>query len=152
MSRATPRTRDFAKRLVAYESRGNSSSGTESPAAFYVCEKLRPQLAALMGKTGFHTLLSRALAVANAEDAWLRAVHVKADGSLGGLDEREAVVDPVLMAEGSVVLVSQLLGLLVAFVGEKLTLQMVREVWPTLSLNDLDFDKVGNSKCFAFVR
>jgi hypothetical protein len=138
--------RDFSQRLIAYETRGNKSSGTLPPAAFHVFEKLRPQLATLMGNTGFHALLSRALAVANAEDPSLRAVHVKADGSLEGLEELQAQVEPEeKMAEGSVVLVAQLLALLVAFIGENLTLQMVREVWPKLSLNDLDFGK-GDKK------
>jgi hypothetical protein len=46
------------------------------------------------------------------------------------------------MAEGSVVLVAQLLALLVAFIGENLTLRMVREVWPKLpQINDLDLRK-----------
>jgi hypothetical protein len=35
--------------------------------------------------------------------------------------------------------------LLVAFIGEKLMLQMVRDVWPELSLKGLDFTK-GHSK------
>jgi hypothetical protein len=43
--------------------------------------------------------------------------------------------------EGRVVLLAQLLGLLVAFIGEDLTLRLVREVWPKLSLNNLDFGK-----------
>jgi hypothetical protein len=139
MSRATPRTRDFAKGLIAYEVRGNKSSKTKAPAAFHVCEKLRPRLATLMGTAGFRALLSRALVVAHAEVAWLRAVQVKADGSLERLDGLEAQADPEEMAEGSVVLVAQLLGLLVAFIGENLTLRMVRDVWPKLSLKDLHF-------------
>ena len=130
--------RDFAERLIAYETRGNKSSGTKTPAAFPVCEKLRPHLATLMGNTGFRALLSRALALANAEVPSLRAVQVKADGSLEGLDELEVQADPEELAKGSVVLVAQLLGLLVAFIGENLTLRLVREVWPKLSLNDVD--------------
>ena len=132
MSRATPQTWELAERLVGSETRGKTT-----PAAFYVCEKLRPYLAPLMGSTGFNALLSRALAVASADDARLRTVHVEADGSLGGF---EAAVDPEEMAEASVVLVSQVLGLLVAFVGENLTVRMVRELWPKLPLTDLHFD------------
>ena len=139
MSRATPKMRDFAGRLIANETKVNKSSGTNGPAAFHVFGKLRPHLATLMGNTGFHALLTRALSVANAEDPSLRAAHVRADGSLEGLEELQAQEDPAEMAEGSVVLVAQLLGLLVAFVGERLTLQMVSEVWPKLSLDDLDF-------------
>jgi len=132
--------RDFAGRLIAYETRENKSSETKTPAAFHVSEKLRPHLMTVIGNTGFRALLSRALALANAEVPWLRAVHVKSDGSLEGLDELEAQVDPEEIFQGRVVLLAQLLGLLVAFVGEKLTLRLVREVWPKLSLNDLHLD------------
>lgn len=134
-----PRMRDFAKRLIAYETRGNKSSGTKTPAAFPVCEKLRPHLATLMGNTGFRALLSRALARAEADVPSLRAMQVKADGSLAALDKLEMKADPEELAKGGVILVTQLLGLLVAFIGEDLTLRLVREVWPKLSLIDLDF-------------
>jgi len=80
-------------------------------------------------------------ALANAEVPWLHAVHVEADGSFGGLDELAAQVDPKKLAEGSVVLLAQLLGLLVAFIGGNLTLQLVREMWPKIPLDDLDFGR-----------
>src|SRR5450830_1684260 len=141
MSRATPKMRDFAERLIVYETRENKSSETKTQAAFLVGEKLRPQLAALMGNVGFRALISRALALSNAEIPWLRAVHVNADGSFEGLDELGAQVDPDEIFEGCVVLLAQLLGLLVAFIGELLTLRVLRDVWPKLPLNDLDFGK-----------
>jgi hypothetical protein len=31
-----------------------------------------------------------------------------------------------------------------AFIGEILTLRLVHEVWPTVPLNDLDFENKGN--------
>lgn len=141
MSRATPQMRDLSQCLIAYETSGNKSSETKTPAACLVGEKLRPHLAILMGNVGFRALLSRALALANTDVAWLRAVQVNADGSLEGLDELVTQVDPDEIFEGCVVLLAQLLGLLVAFIGENLTLRLVREVWPKLSLNDLDFGK-----------
>ena len=42
--------------------------------------------------------------------------------------------------------VAQLLGLLVTFIGEELTLRLVREVWPKLSPNNLDFGKGDNNE------
>jgi len=138
MSQATPQMRDFAERLIAYEITGNRSSGTITSTGFPVCEKLRPHLESLMGNTGFRALLSRALARAEGEVPSLRAVQVKADGSLAGLDKLKMQADPEELAKGSVVLVAQLLGLLVAFIGETLTLRLVREIWPKLSVNDLD--------------
>ena len=133
--------REFAERLIAYETRGNRSSESKPPAACLVSEKLRPQLATLMGNLGFRALLSRAIALANAEVPWLRAVHVTADGTLKGLDEVAEQVDPDEIFEGCVVLLAQLLGLLVAFIGEDLTLRLVRDTWPKLPLDDLDVGK-----------
>ena len=141
--------RDFAERLIAYETKGNKSSKTKNATVFLVGEKLRLHLTALMGNVGYRALLSRALALANAEVPWLHAVHVKANGSFGGLDELGAQVGPETIAEGSVVLLAQLLGLLVAFIGGNLTLRLVREMWPKIPLNDLDFgngDKNENPK------
>lgn len=131
--------RDFAERLIAFETRGKKSSGTKTPAAFQVFEKLRPHLATLMGKGGFRALLARALALASADVSWLSALHVDADGSLEQSEDLKAQVDPKEMVEGCVVLATQLLGLLVAFIGDDLALRLVREAWPKLPLNKLDF-------------
>jgi hypothetical protein len=141
MSRASPRMRHFAKRLTVYERNANRTAKTSTPPAFQVCEKLRVHLATLMGATGFRELLSCALPRANAEVSWLRSVHVKADGSLEGLEELTAQRNPDELFEGGVVLVAQLLGLLTAFIGETLTLRFVREVWPEVPLENLDLGK-----------
>jgi hypothetical protein len=93
----------------------------------------------LMGNAGFRALLSRALALANEEVRWLRAMHVKADGALEGLNELHTQVDPVEYIEGKVVLLAQLLGLLVALIGPGLTSSLVGEIWPKIPLRDLDF-------------
>ena len=141
MNRSTPQMRDFAESLIAHETEENKSSGTRSPADFLVWEKLRPHLSMLMGNVGVYSLVSRALAVSRCGVASLNSVQVKVDGSLEGLDELGVQSDPEQFAEGRLVLVTQLLGLLVAFIGEELTLRLVREAWPKLSLNDLDLKK-----------
>src|SRR5665213_1598367 len=138
MSGATPKMRDFAERLIVYEMRINKSSDAKTAVAFLVRENLRPHLAKFLGNIGFRALISRALVLANAEVSWLRAVHVKADGSLEGLADVEAQVAPDKIFEGVVVLLAQLLGLLVVFIGEPLMLQLMGEIWPKLSLNDSD--------------
>ena len=136
MSRATPKMRDFAERLIAYESRGYKTSGNKTVAAFRACEKLRPHLATLLGSTGFHALLSRALALARAEAPRLCAVQVKADGSLAAADAPETPLDANEPVEGGVVLLALLLGLLVAFIGENLTQRLLRDVWPKLTVSE----------------
>ena len=138
MSRATPQMRDFAERLIAYEIGENKFARTRTAAAFPVYEKLRPHLATLMGNTGAHALLSRALARAEADVPSLRAMQVEADGSLAGLDKLQGQIDPEEIAEGRVALLAQLLGLLVALIGETLMLRIVSDVWPELGLIDLN--------------
>lgn len=130
--------RYFAERLIAYETGRNESSAAKSPAAFPVCEKLRPHLANLMGNAGVRSLFLRALAQAEGEVPSLRAMQVKADGSLAVLDKLEVQAGPEELAKGGVVLVAQLLGLLVAFIGEKLVLRIVCDVWPKLAPIDLN--------------
>ena len=135
MSRATPQMRHFARCLIAYETPEMKSFEAETPAGFPVCEKLRVHLATFMGKTGFHTLLARSLALSIEEVPWLCAVRARADDSLEGLEELQAQLGPKEFSDGEVVLLAQLLGLLVAFIGENLTLRLVRDVWPEIPLN-----------------
>jgi hypothetical protein len=146
VSRATPQLRKFAKQLIAFEAKGAKSAGATDPAAFAVSDKLRPHLATLMGNAGFRALLARALALAKIEIPWLRAVQVKPDGTCAGLETLHAQLIPEEFREGRVVLVAQLLGLLIAFIGESLTLGLVREVWPTIPLNDLELSNGGKNE------
>ena len=138
--------RDFAKLLSAYEARGNKSSEAKPSATLPVLDKLRPHLATLVGNAGYRALLSRALALAGAEVSWLRGLHVKADGAFEGLGELHAKLAPEEFIKGRSVLLAQLLGLLVAFIGENLTLQLVREIWPKVPLDDLDFGNGGKNE------
>ena len=136
--------REFAGRLIAYETKANEAYAKRPQAAFAVVEKFRPQLANLLGNAGFRALLARSLALANEEVPWLCTLHVNSDGFLDGLDEREAKVAADETLQGRVVLLAQLLGLMVAFIGEGLTLQLVRDGWPKLPVNNFDIDKEIN--------
>ena len=140
MSRATPQMRRFAERLIAHEARGNRSSGAKALAVFPVCEKLRPHLATLMGTSGVRSLLSRALAVTRDEVDCVNAVAIDTEGCLHVVNATDVQAGPEQFAKAGVVLLAQLLGMLVAFIGAKLTLQLVREVWPKLHIEDLDLE------------
>jgi hypothetical protein len=71
----------------------------------------------------------------------LSLVRVKADGTLAMPEEVHAQIKADKFFEGRIVLVAQLLGLLVAFIGENLTLRLVRESWPKLALNSVGLDQ-----------
>jgi hypothetical protein len=139
MNRSTPQMRSIALRLINYETPGNSSSETTDIATFQVTDRLRPHLAMLMGNGGFRALLARALALASAEVSWLRAVQVSADGTLEGSETPHAQLKPAEFREGRVVLLAQLLGLLVAFIGPGLTSRLIGEIWPQLLADNVDF-------------
>jgi len=134
-------SRNLARRLLTYEAAaGKNSEPTESP-AFRVCEKLRQPLCSLAGVAGFRSLLSRALALARAEAPDLSAVQVGADGSLKGLDELGPQRDKDMAMEGGALLIAQLLGLLLLFIGEGITLRLVQDVWPESAFDDRDSGK-----------
>ncbi|MBY0275499.1 hypothetical protein K2Z84_09160 [Candidatus Binatia bacterium] len=94
-----------------------------------VCAKLRTMLGALVGTTGFRTLLARALTLATAHDAALADVRVLDDGSLSGIDEGSAAAGTAA-AEA---LVAQILDLVITFIGLALLLQLLRADWPEVS-------------------
>ena len=140
MNRATPRLRNLAGRIIAFELAGPHSDATLVRSAMPVPERLRSPLSSLMGAAGFRGLLVRALSLAAAEVHWLRAVRVNGDGILDGWMQPYALLEPDQFHEGRVVLLAQLLGLLVAFIGERLTLRLLLEEWPKLSIDGLEVE------------
>lgn len=136
MNSATPKLKEIAQRLLTHDATFGKHAGTKEAEVFRVCEKLRGPLSRLTGVGGFRLLLSRALALAGKEISWLRALHINADGSLEGLEKLEVKPDPREIVEGEVVVVSQLLGLLLTFIGPALTAGLLHEIWP--KMDDLD--------------
>ena len=136
-----PASLQLARRILAYEAdAGRNSEPTES-AASRACEKLRQPLCSLAGVAGFRSLLTRALALARAEAPSLSAVQVGADGSLKGLDDLAPQDDKDLSKAEGAILIAQLLGLLLTFIGEGLTLRLVKDVWPDSAFDDRDSGK-----------
>jgi hypothetical protein len=133
-----PVTRKLAQRLLAYEAGEGESSKPTEPAFFRVYEKLRRHLCALAGIAGFQSLASRALTLAQSEAPSLSAAQITADGCLQGIGEVDPQLDGRETGEWEVILVAQLLGLLVTFIGEALTLQLVQDVWPEAASDDGD--------------
>ena len=144
MNRATPELRDFAERLILIDVKDSRSSASTPRAVFSVLDRLRPCLVQVVGDLGFRAALTRALALATQDVAWLRAVHVKPDGSLdgvNGLDELEAKVSPEEIAKGSIALLAEFFSLLVELIGERLVLQLVHTAMPNVSKDELYFGK-----------
>ena len=131
-------TRDLARRLLADEAAASKSSLSTESAVLLVYEKLRRSLCALAGVAGFRSLASRALTLAKVEAPSLSAMQVTADGALQELGEPESQIDQCQPDEGGVILLAQLLGLLITFIGETLTLRLVQDTWSDAGLDDFN--------------
>ena len=129
--------RDLANRLVACEAAASKTSESMASAAPSVYEKLRARLSAIAGVAGFQALAFRALAQAKGDAPSLWAAEITADGSLKGLGESEPPVDidNDSAGDGGVVLLERLLGLLLIFLGEPLTLNLISDLWPDAALD-----------------
>jgi hypothetical protein len=129
----TRETRELAQRLFDSEAaEDNASSEPTSSVIARVCEKLRQPLSAVVGVADYRSLISRALALAKLEVPTLGAVQVTTDGSLQGLGEISTQTDEAHTGGGGVILIAELLGLFLSFLGEALTLQLVQDISPHL--------------------
>lgn len=139
MSTVDPQTRALAGRLIALEAACAGASGKGECVTARVADKLRVRLARLAGIAGYKSLMSRALALARAELPSLNEVQVRPDGTLESFDAGGRTDD----ADAGAVLIAHLLGLLVTFIGEQLTLGFVRDAWPDADITGLDAGKEG---------
>ena len=140
-----PTMRDLAQCLLAYEAMAANSSGTKEPASLRVYEKLRQSLGEFAGAAAFASLASRALALAKPEVPSLVEAQISADGSLRGVGEFEPHIDidknqarDDQADERGVVLIARLLGLLLDFLGEALTISLLKVKWPGAVFDDLN--------------
>jgi hypothetical protein len=138
MSTASPEIKDLVRQLLAFEAAHDNSSQARIDVAVQVIEELRMRLIRLAGVDGFRSLLSRALTLAKAEVPSLNVVNVRADGSLEGFDGIEQRHEAGAAGQAGIVLVAHLLELLVSFIGEPLTLRLVRDKWPDASMDGSD--------------
>jgi hypothetical protein len=90
-----------------------------------------------VGVAGFQALAFRALAQTKADAPGFRSVEVAADGSLKGLGESDSPVDTDKdsAGDGGIVLIGRLLELLLVFLGEPLTLNLISDLWPDAALD-----------------
>ncbi len=122
------KTRDLARSLVACEADASTTSLQTEAATVRVYERLRRQLGASVGADGFQALASRALALAKSESPRLSAVQVTANGDLRGFGEVESQSDKDEDDEAGIVLIAQLLGLFLTFLGEATTLRLIEDL------------------------
>ena len=136
MNNPSPQMRLVAERVIGWEKRAYKSASSAKPVVAVVCEKMQPALGMLMGNGGFRVLLTRALARATLLEPSLQAARVTNEGALV-IESGSTPLDQKKLEAGSIALVAEALGLLDAFIGEKLTIRFVRDAWPKLLLTGI---------------
>ena len=121
-------SRDLARILVASETDASTANLHTEPATIRVYERLRRQLGAPVGVGGFQALASRALALAKSESPRLNAVKVAENGGLIGLGEAQPLANTDEDREVGIILIAQLLGLFLTFLGEATTMRLIEDL------------------------
>jgi hypothetical protein len=122
------KTRELARSLVASEADAATAPLLTEPATVRVYERLRRQLGAPVGSDAFQALASRALALAKSESPRLSAVQLTPNGGLRGLGEVESELSADEDGEAGIILIAQLLGLFLTFLGEATTLRLIEDL------------------------
>ena len=150
-----PEMRDLAQRLMACEANASNTSESAELMILRVYEKLRKSLGEFAGSAAFRSLASRALAMARSEIPSLHAVQIAEDGALKGLGyglghglsefgpqihfEEDGHVEQPIGGDG-IAVIARLLGLLLIFLGEPITLRLLRNAWPGAAFDERSSD------------
>jgi hypothetical protein len=136
VKKADTRLIEIARRAMTT---GGGPSTTAAEAMLHACGSLYRVLDTSMGSAGLHALMDRAIQVTAREYPWLASVRtgMAADCPVTGLSEAAERVGIEDATAGYAALLASLLGLLITFIGEELTLRFVRSAWPALALSKL---------------
>jgi hypothetical protein len=128
MSRPNATQVEKTKRLLAGE--GDSGSADEcAAAAWRVYEKLSARLAPLLGSAGVQALFVRSAKLARAEFASLAEVATEGPTKLGTCLQ---ALESAVATEAAATLFGTFLDLITTFIGERLTVLVLRSAWPTI--------------------
>ena len=132
MNAVTPAQRDLALWLLEAEMGDARAPEALLDAAERTCQKLCRRLAMLVTVVGYRALLARALHLARGEFPFLDGVRAGATDSacFDGLRTKTEGIDPAMLRAALTTVLASVIGLLTTFIGEDLTLRLVRDVWP----------------------
>ena len=127
-SRATPQQIDRAKRLLAHEGASGNAEACALAAA-RVHDAIRAHLAPLVGDAGVQQLLVRSATLTRAEFAFLEPGVVETSTKLRECLQAQA---PEVALGSAVALYGTFFTLIITFIGERLTTQVLSRAWPSI--------------------
>ena len=124
--------RQLALNVLAQHAGPTPDAEAVAAAARRAYDDLARVSAPLIGQVGFDALASRAVHLAQRDCPWLvqpiqpRQAEGPVAQVIAGLERQ----DPALAADCAAALFATLIGLLVTFIGEPLTIGLLRKAWP----------------------
>ncbi len=124
--------KNIGQQLIAYESANGSVGSQPFADVITIFGKLQKILSKLAGISGYNSLLRRSLMMGKTKAKSLEMIQIRSDGALE-LNVAHAANSHLLLEESAGdILLTQFLGLLVTFIGETLTVNLLRDVWPNV--------------------
>ena len=126
----------LAVRIVTDEAQRVAPSAHDADLILGICDKMHPPLSRMAGAISYRALLSRALALALPRAPTLAALRFREDGRLVFDPENPAaeLLDPATVRQDATILISAFLNVLMLLIGEALTLRIVHQVWPEVTI------------------
>ena len=128
--------RDLARRLLDHERGGRDTPVELVPAMEGAFRRLYEHMHNLIGQAGIQALLARAAHLTRTEARWIESItiHVEPILTLTGLAERVESEGAAEVFEGLELLLANIIGLLCTFIGDSLTMLLIRRIWPEVAL------------------
>ena len=133
--------RELAHRMIT----AASKLDFEPPGIIRVVKGMDTVLTRLAGRTGSRSLIARAISLAQASEPSLKGISTSAERVLESLEKVLSEAGPEDRFRDEALVVSHLIGLLHTFIGERLTIQLIKEVWPDLDTQHEDIRKAPRS-------
>jgi hypothetical protein len=131
MKRPGPAHLETASKLLSLERADRAGARERGDAAARVHEKLLVRLSPVLGSAGVQTLFTRSVKLASVGYPALAGVVSEAMEEQGAqLRDCFQRQEEVAATEAAVALFATFLGLLATFIGEGLTMKVLRAAWP----------------------
>jgi hypothetical protein len=127
-----PALRQLALTVLAQRSESEGTAEGIAAAARRAYDELAHAATPLIGQIGVVALAARALHLAQQEHPWLSQAPESdpANEPFAQVVASASRQDPAMATEGTATVFATLAGLLVTFIGEALTMSLLRKAWP----------------------
>ena len=134
MSPVSPAHREMARELLEEELRAGADGRLPSDAAERLCLRFYRGLDPLVTRAGSRAFLSRSLRLTEAEHPFVARLRAGTTDApcFEGIDDAVSGLEAAAVFTGFETVFGNMIGLLVTFIGEDLTMHALREVLPDL--------------------